>query len=41
MSLLAILPSLMVKTFEKILKLQLQRLIGLNFFIDLAPCSKY
>jgi hypothetical protein len=28
-----------VRTFEKILKLQLQRLIGLNFFVDLAPSS--
>jgi hypothetical protein len=38
-SLLEIFPSLRVRTLEKILKLQLHRLIGLYFFIDLAPIS--
>jgi hypothetical protein len=32
-------PSLLVRTLEKILKIQLIKLIGLNFFMEVAPGS--
>jgi hypothetical protein len=39
MSLWVIFPNLLVKTLEKILKIQLMRLIGLKFFISLASST--